>query len=69
MNVAQSSPLLRAPLESMPREYNFAADILKRNLDAGRAGKLAFIDHRQGFYKKLQDPFSLFFAQGNRRRG
>ena len=49
MNVAQPSPLLRAPLEPMPREYNFAADILKRNLDAGRAGKLAFIDHRQGW--------------------
>jgi benzoate-CoA ligase family protein len=49
MNVAQPSPLLRAPLEAMPREYNFAADILKRNLDAGRAGKLAFIDHRQGW--------------------
>src|ERR1700735_1136423 len=48
MNVAQPSPLWRAPLEAIPREYNFAADILKRNLDAGRAGKLAFIDHRQG---------------------
>jgi benzoate-CoA ligase family protein len=48
MNVAQPSPLVRAPLEAVPREYNFAADILKRNLDAGRADKLAFIDHRQG---------------------
>ena len=48
MNVAQPSPLLRAPLEAIPRDYNFAADILKRNLDAGRAGKLAYIDQRQG---------------------
>jgi benzoate-CoA ligase family protein len=49
MNVAQTSPLVRVPLEAMPREYNFAADILKRNLDAGRGGKLAFIDHRQSW--------------------
>src|SRR5271156_1842757 len=31
---------------AIPRDYNFAADILKRNLDAGCAGKIAFIDHR-----------------------
>src|SRR5271155_2300599 len=31
---------------AIPRDYNFAADILKRNLDAGRAGRTAFIDHR-----------------------
>jgi benzoate-CoA ligase family protein len=31
---------------AIPRDYNFAADILKRNLDAGRADKIAFIDHR-----------------------
>jgi benzoate-CoA ligase family protein len=47
MNIAQPSPLSRAPSPAIPREYNFAADILKSNLDAGRAGKLAFIDHRQ----------------------
>ncbi len=29
---------------AIPRDYNFAADILKRNLDAGRGGKIAFID-------------------------
>ncbi len=29
---------------AIPRDYNFAADILKRNLDAGRGGKTAFID-------------------------
>jgi benzoate-CoA ligase len=31
---------------AIPRDYNFAADILKRNLDAGRGDKIAFIDHR-----------------------
>jgi benzoate-CoA ligase family protein len=31
---------------AIPRDYNFAADILKRNLDAGRAEKIAFIDQR-----------------------
>ena len=50
MNVAEPSraePSLAAgaAIDAMPREYNFAADILARNLDAGRAGKPAFIDH------------------------
>ncbi len=31
---------------AIPRVYNFADDILRRNLDAGRAGKPAFIDPR-----------------------
>src|SRR6516162_9571791 len=49
MNLVQSS---KAPSSeaangaAVPRDYNFAADILKRNLDAGRADKIAFIDHR-----------------------
>jgi benzoate-CoA ligase family protein len=34
---------------AMPRDYNFAADILKRNLDAGRAEKIAFIDDRSQY--------------------
>ncbi|HEY0566524.1 MAG TPA: benzoate-CoA ligase family protein [Xanthobacteraceae bacterium] len=41
---------LRAPqpalVGTVPRQYNFAADILERNLAAGRAGKPAFIDIR-----------------------
>jgi acyl-coenzyme A synthetase/AMP-(fatty) acid ligase len=49
MNIAQPSPPVHALLAAVPREYNFAADILKRNLDAGRAGKFAFIDQRQGW--------------------
>src|ERR1700691_1897651 len=46
MNIAQSS--LQAP-DPVPRDYNFAADILNRNLAAGRADKLAYIDARQGW--------------------
>jgi benzoate-CoA ligase family protein len=34
------------PAAAVPRIYNFADDILRRNLDAGRAGKPAFIDPR-----------------------
>jgi benzoate-CoA ligase family protein len=34
------------PAEAVPREYNFAADILARNLRAGRADKPAYIDPR-----------------------
>jgi benzoate-CoA ligase family protein len=34
---------------AMPRDYNFAADILKRNLDAGRAEKIVFIDDRSQY--------------------
>ena len=32
--------------DTIPRDYNFAADILTRNLDAGRGDKVAYIDHR-----------------------
>ena len=37
MNPVQSSEALTGA--TVPRDYNFAADILKRNLDAGRANK------------------------------
>ncbi len=37
---------MNASIDAVPRDYNFAADILKRNLDAGRADKAAYIDHR-----------------------
>src|SRR5471030_2883796 len=30
----------------IPRDYNFAADVLQRNLDAGRTSKPAYIDAR-----------------------
>jgi benzoate-CoA ligase len=35
-----------AAIEAIPRDYNFAADILDRNLKAGRANKPAYIDPR-----------------------
>jgi len=44
MSVAQ--PGAATTVGTIPRDYNFAADILKRNLDAGRGGKAAFIDDR-----------------------
>src|SRR5262245_60044640 len=34
------------PVGTIPRQYNFAADILDRNLKAGRANKPVFIDPR-----------------------
>ena len=49
MNVAQPNLAPSAAEGAIPRDYNFAADILKRNLDAGRAAKLAFIDPRGGW--------------------
>jgi acyl-coenzyme A synthetase/AMP-(fatty) acid ligase len=46
---------------SVPRDYNFAADILKRNLDAGRGDKIAFIDHRGKYsYADLADRVERF---------
>src|SRR6202167_2689850 len=37
---------MSGPADAIARDYNFAADILKRNLDAGRGDKAAYIDHR-----------------------
>ena len=48
MTIAQPSPRPRVSADAIPRDYNFAADILKRNLDAGRADKLAYVDQRGG---------------------
>jgi benzoate-CoA ligase family protein len=36
----------RAAMEAIPRSYNFAADIIERNLKAGRANKAVYIDPR-----------------------
>ena len=49
MNIAQPGPAPRATADAVPRDYNFAADILKRNLDAGRGDKAAYIDHRGSY--------------------
>ncbi len=40
---------MNAPVDAIPRDYNFAADILKRNLDAGRGDKVAYIDPRGSY--------------------
>src|SRR3954465_3774987 len=48
---------------AVPRPYNFAADILDRNLKAGRAGKPAFIDPRGTWtYGVLADRVARFAA-------
>ena len=44
MNIARSSLQAHAPDAAVPRDYNFAADVLTRNLEAGRKDKLAYID-------------------------
>jgi benzoate-CoA ligase family protein len=49
------------PVGAIPRQYNFAADILDRNLKAGRAGKPAFIDPRGAWtYGQLADRVARF---------
>ena len=62
MNIAQ--PYVRDPTtqtDLVPRNYNFAADIIKRNLDAGRANKPAFIDDRKSWtYGELADRVNRF---------
>jgi len=49
------------PVEELPHVYNFAADILGRNLAAGRRDKPAFIDPRGGWtYGQLADRVARF---------
>ena len=64
MNRIQPSAASKSELPSaamVPRDYNFAADILKRNIDAGRADKIAFIDHRGKYsYADLADRVERF---------
>jgi benzoate-CoA ligase family protein len=52
---------MSAPVDSIPRAYNFAADILARNLAAGRARKAAYIDGRGSTtYGELADRVERF---------
>jgi benzoate-CoA ligase len=63
--LAVSSPAPGAPPPSaeIPRDYNFAADILDRNLASGRANKPAFVDQRGGWtYGELADRVNRFGA-------
>src|SRR5581483_10497208 len=50
-----------AAAAGVPRDYNFAADVLKLNLDAGRANKPAYIDARGTHtYGQLADRVARF---------
>jgi benzoate-CoA ligase len=50
-----------APVGEVPRDYNFAADILARNLDAGRGNKAVYIDPRGTWtYGQLADRVERF---------
>ena len=61
MNVADLSLAPGASLDAIPRDYNFAADILARNLDAGRAEKAAYIDPNGSYsYAALADRVGRF---------
>ena len=52
-----------AAIASIPRAYNFAADVIERNLKAGRAGKPAFIDPRGAWtYGRLAERIERFGA-------
>jgi benzoate-CoA ligase len=56
------SAQMRGPVE-IPRDYNFAADILATNLAAGRANKPAFIDVNASWtYGQLADRAARFGA-------
>ncbi len=47
----------------IPRDYNFAADVLQRNLDAGRANNPAYVDARgTTTYGQLADRVARFGA-------
>src|SRR4051812_25669519 len=53
----------RAAIAAVPRDYNFAADVLERNLRAGRANKPAYIDPRGSWtYAQLADRVDRFGA-------
>ena len=57
----QANALPTDPTAAVPREYNFAADIIERNLKAGRAGRPAFIDPRGSWtYGQLADRVARF---------
>ena len=50
-----------AAADAIPRDYNFAADVLQRNLDAGRRDKPAYIDPRGSWsYGQLADRVERF---------
>jgi benzoate-CoA ligase len=65
MSPARPTPLPTAPPPladaAIPRVYNFADDILRRNLEAGRADKPAFIDDNGSYsYGELAERVERF---------
>src|SRR5579872_5657583 len=49
------------PVGAIPRDYNFAADVLAANLAAGRANKPVYIDPRGTWtYEQLADRVERF---------
>ena len=65
MTLAEATAEMGAPegVGSVPRDYNFAADVLQSNLDAGRADKPAYIDGRRTLsYRQLADRVARFGA-------
>jgi benzoate-CoA ligase len=54
---------METPVVEIPRDYNFAADILDRNLRAGRANKPVYIDRRGSWtYGQLAERVDRFGA-------
>src|SRR6187431_3251254 len=63
MAVAVAAAAEAGAVGAIPRDYNFAADVLQKNLDAGRAGKPAWIDVRGTHtYGQLADRVARFGA-------
>src|SRR5262249_37514552 len=66
MSVAEAGTAETAaagPVGAIPRDYNFAADVLQSNLDAGRGDKPAYLDARGTHtYKQLADGVARFAA-------
>src|SRR6201997_4541146 len=61
MNEVSASASADHAADAIPRNYNFADDILRRNLDAGRANKPAYIDPRGSWtYGQLADRVARF---------
>jgi len=59
--MSAGQPSTAQAVGTIPRDYNFAADILKRNLDAGRGGRAAFVDaNGQHSYAELAERVERF---------
>jgi benzoate-CoA ligase family protein len=63
LEAAASRRVISAPGAEISRDYNFAADVLARNLNAGRGGMPAFIDPRGTWtYGQLAERVGRFSA-------